>query len=69
MDAQSEISQEVGIRAVCCPFDRRSIVLTVSQMPTFVVFQNGEKKGELVGASPPKLQVCTSIVQGVSACR
>ena len=52
-----------------CPFGRRSTVLTVSQMPTFVVYKNGNKIDELVGASPPKLQVCTLIVQGVSACR
>ncbi|KAI0299895.1 thioredoxin-like protein, partial [Russula brevipes] len=33
VDAQAEISQEVGIRA----------------MPTFAVFQNGNKRTELVG--------------------
>ncbi|KIY72613.1 thioredoxin [Cylindrobasidium torrendii FP15055 ss-10] len=40
VDEQEEISQEVGIRA----------------MPTFVVFKNGEKIGELVGANPGGLQ-------------
>lgn len=40
IDEQPEIAQEVGIRA----------------MPTFVVFKNGEKIDELVGASPPKLE-------------
>jgi len=40
VDEQADISEEVGIRA----------------MPTFFLFENGEKKGELVGASPPKLQ-------------
>ncbi|KXN93122.1 Thioredoxin, partial [Leucoagaricus sp. SymC.cos] len=41
VDTQSEISEEVGIRA----------------MPTFIVFRKGEKKHELVGASPPRLEV------------
>jgi len=40
VDAQGEISQEVGIRA----------------MPTFAVFQNGNKRTELVGASPQRLE-------------
>ncbi|KAF8167246.1 thioredoxin-like protein [Crassisporium funariophilum] len=40
VDAQAEIGQEVGIRA----------------MPTFMLFQNGSKAGELVGANPQKLQ-------------
>jgi len=40
VDTQSEISQEVGIRA----------------MPTFAVFKNGQKIDELVGANPPALQ-------------
>jgi len=40
VDEQSAISQEVGIRA----------------MPTFVVFKDGNKIDELVGASPPGLQ-------------
>jgi len=40
VDEQEEISQEVGIRA----------------MPTFIVFKDGKKSGELVGANPPKLQ-------------
>jgi hypothetical protein len=30
----------------------------ISQMPTFLAFKNGQKIGELVGASPPGLQVC-----------
>ncbi|EAU92470.1 thioredoxin [Coprinopsis cinerea okayama7 len=40
VDAQQEISQEVGVRA----------------MPTFTVFQNGNKVDELVGAVPGKLE-------------
>ncbi|KAI0028713.1 thioredoxin [Vararia minispora EC-137] len=40
VDEQSEISQEVGIRA----------------MPTFMVFKNGSKVNELVGANPPGLE-------------
>ncbi|KIK71287.1 hypothetical protein GYMLUDRAFT_211378 [Collybiopsis luxurians FD-317 M1] len=40
VDAQSDISQEVGIRA----------------MPTFIAFKDGEKSGDLVGANPTGLQ-------------
>lgn len=40
VDEQSEISQEVGIRA----------------MPTFLAFQNGAKLGEVVGANPAALE-------------
>lgn len=29
------------------------------QMPTFLVFQNGDKKGTALGANPKGLQVCT----------
>ncbi|KAM0788426.1 hypothetical protein ACM66B_001562 [Microbotryomycetes sp. NB124-2] len=39
VDEQEQISQEVGIKA----------------MPTFMFFQNGEKKGSVVGADPKKL--------------
>ncbi|KAF8346081.1 thioredoxin TrxA, partial [Amanita rubescens] len=41
VDDQGGISQEVGIRA----------------MPTFMLFKNGEKVQELVGANPQGLQV------------
>ena len=51
-----------------CPSGRRGTVLTVFQMPTFIVFKDGNKVNELVGANPQGLQVCTSIMQGVSAC-
>ncbi|GJE89643.1 thioredoxin family protein [Phanerochaete sordida] len=40
VDAAEQISQEVGIRA----------------MPTFVLFKNGQKVKELVGANPAGLQ-------------
>ncbi|EAW19833.1 thioredoxin family protein [Aspergillus fischeri NRRL 181] len=40
VDEQEQISQEVGIRA----------------MPTFVLFKNGDKVGELMGAVPQRLQ-------------
>ncbi|KIY72611.1 putative thioredoxin [Cylindrobasidium torrendii FP15055 ss-10] len=40
VDAQEDVSQEVGIRA----------------MPTFIAFKNGNKIGELQGAIPPKLK-------------
>ncbi|EGN93715.1 hypothetical protein SERLA73DRAFT_145398 [Serpula lacrymans var. lacrymans S7.3] len=39
VDDQPDISSEVGIRA----------------MPTFQVFKDGQKIGELVGANPPAL--------------
>ncbi|KAG9121415.1 hypothetical protein FRC07_002640 [Ceratobasidium sp. 392] len=39
VDDQPDISQEVGIRA----------------MPTFMVFKDGNKSGELVGAAPANL--------------
>ncbi|KXN85770.1 Thioredoxin, partial [Leucoagaricus sp. SymC.cos] len=41
VDDETDISQEVGIRA----------------MPTFIVFRKGEKVKELVGANPQGLQV------------
>lgn len=40
VDEQEQVSQEVGIRA----------------MPTFVLFKNGYKIGEAVGAAPPRLE-------------
>ncbi|KAF8492794.1 thioredoxin [Russula emetica] len=46
VDEQEAISQEVGIRA----------------MPTFIVFKDGNKVNELVGANPGGLQVRTLIV-------
>ena len=42
VDEQSQIAQEVGIRA----------------MPTFIFFKNGEKVETVVGADLNKLQVC-----------
>lgn len=39
-DAQEDIAQEVGIRA----------------MPTFIAFKNGAKIGELTGANPSGLE-------------
>ncbi|KAH9013875.1 thioredoxin [Lactarius hengduanensis] len=42
VDSQAEISQEVGIRA----------------MPTFLIFKDGNKLDELVGANPGGLEVC-----------
>ena len=47
------------------PFSFRNIeVLTASQMPTFLVFRNGEKINELVGADQQGLQVCSLIAEG-----
>ncbi|KAE8419244.1 thioredoxin-like protein [Aspergillus pseudocaelatus] len=40
VDQQEQVSQEVGIRA----------------MPTFILFRDGAKVEELVGAVPPKLE-------------
>ncbi|KAE8336255.1 hypothetical protein BDV24DRAFT_142190 [Aspergillus arachidicola] len=40
VDEQEQISQECGIRA----------------MPTFTVFKDGAKLGELTGANPPALE-------------
>ncbi|TFK42179.1 thioredoxin [Crucibulum laeve] len=40
VDEQSDISQEVGVRA----------------MPTFIAFKAGNKAGEVVGARPQELQ-------------
>lgn len=40
VDAVPELAQELGVRA----------------MPTFIIFKNGEKVGEIVGANPPALQ-------------
>ncbi|KAI6163640.1 putative thioredoxin [Pisolithus thermaeus] len=47
-DEQEQISQEAGIRA----------------LPTFVVFQRGNKVQELVGANPNQLE---AVVQGASS--
>ncbi|KAH9020434.1 thioredoxin-like protein [Lactarius hengduanensis] len=42
VDSQPDISQEVGIRA----------------MPTFLIFKDGNKVKDLVGAHPGELEVC-----------
>lgn len=44
VDEQSQIAQEVGVRA----------------MPTFVFFKNGEKIETIVGADPSKLQAAVT---------
>ncbi|KAI0253285.1 thioredoxin [Lactifluus subvellereus] len=49
VDEQGAIAQEVGVRA----------------MPTFVVFQNGNKVDDLVGADPPKLQMLLANAQSL----
>ena len=38
-------------------------VLSPFKMPTFFVFRNGEKIGDLVGADPRGLQVCTLVLE------
>jgi thioredoxin 1 len=40
VDEVPDVAQELGIRA----------------MPTFLIFKNGEKVGEVVGANPPALK-------------
>jgi thioredoxin 1 len=60
VDDQTEISEEVGVRAV------RSSLFSLpvpsadargrAQMPTFAVFKNGAKVKDFVGANPGGLQ-------------
>lgn len=62
VDDQPEISQEVGIRAVrsdptSCQHGRDAEF--DAQMPTFVLYQKGEKLDDMIGAMPSKLEVCT----------
>lgn len=60
VDAAEQISQEVGIRAVRADVYSLKVGLLTrwgSQMPTFVLFKNGQKVKELVGANPAGLQV------------
>ncbi|WFD29382.1 hypothetical protein MSPP1_000391 [Malassezia sp. CBS 17886] len=47
VDDQSQIAQEVGVRA----------------MPTFAFFRNGQKIDEIVGADPAKLQTAIQNVK------
>ncbi|KAI9432005.1 thioredoxin [Lactarius indigo] len=49
VDQQADIAQEVGIRA----------------MPTFIVFKDGNKVDELVGANPAGLQALVVKAQSV----
>ncbi|KAN0118030.1 Thioredoxin-like fold [Russula decolorans] len=49
VDEQEAISQEVGIRA----------------MPTFVIFKDGNKVNELVGANPQGLEQLVNGAQGL----
>ncbi|KAI6015638.1 thioredoxin [Pisolithus marmoratus] len=51
VDEQEQVSQEVGIRA----------------MPTFVIFQNGNKVDELVGANPGKLETLVTSASSLVA--
>ncbi|KAF5332810.1 hypothetical protein D9611_005257 [Ephemerocybe angulata] len=50
VDAQTEIAQEVGIRA----------------MPTFLFFKDGEKKGDVTGANPPALETLVKQAQSLA---
>lgn len=53
VDALPELAQELGVRA----------------MPTFVIFKDGEKVDEFVGANPPALQkvLVKNLPEGASA--
>jgi len=48
VDEVPDVAQELGIRA----------------MPTFIIFQNGEKVSEIVGANPPALKAAIDKVAG-----
>jgi thioredoxin 1 len=48
VDEVPEVAQELGIRA----------------MPTFLIFKNGEKVGEVVGANPPALKAAIEKAAG-----
>jgi len=48
VDELPDLAQELGIRA----------------MPTFIIFKNGEKVGEVVGANPPAIK--NAIVSAVA---
>ena len=58
VDDQPEIAQEVAIRAVS-PVETVAIamLLTYTQMPTFMAFKDGKAIGEFVGAHKNKLEV------------
>jgi thioredoxin 1 len=51
VDEFPEIAQELGIRA----------------MPTFVIFKDGERVGEVVGVNPPALKAAIEKVAGETA--
>jgi thioredoxin 1 len=48
VDEVSDVAQELGIRA----------------MPTFLIFKNGVKVGEVVGANPPALKAAIENAAG-----
>ncbi|KAH0545563.1 hypothetical protein FGG08_000394 [Glutinoglossum americanum] len=51
VDEVSDVAQELGIRA----------------MPTFVLFKDGEKSGEVVGASAKAIEAAIQTLGGVSS--
>lgn len=62
VDEQTEIAEEVGIRAVSYPIWFICIAVTeilaiYAQMPTFKLFKDGEAVKDVVGASPKDLNV------------
>ncbi|TFL06554.1 thioredoxin-like protein [Pterulicium gracile] len=59
-DEVSEIVQEVGIRTVVWHESHHTAcrpLLTVSRVPAFIAFREGETVGNLRGANPPALHV------------
>jgi len=48
VDEVPDVAQELGIRA----------------MPTFLIFKDGEKVGEIVGANPPALKAAIEKAAG-----
>lgn len=48
VDEVPDVAQELGVRA----------------MPTFYIFKNGEKVGEVVGANPPVLKAAITKIAG-----
>ena len=58
VDAQQDIAQEVGVKSVCSHCRLVNRKTDWFQMPTFLLFKDGNKIGEAIGAYPQKVQVC-----------
>ncbi len=63
VDDAADVAQEVGVRAVSDPCVQIAAVCVANrapdrvQMPTFMMFKEGSKIGEVVGANPGHLTV------------